>query len=165
MNADIHDNTKPLSSDERWMRAALAEAAAALEIDDVPVGAVIVHADRVIGRGYNQRELLQDPTAHAEILALTSAAEHLKSWRLTNCTMYVTLEPCVMCAGAAILARIDRIVFGTADSKAGACGSVYDITGDPRQNHHPQVDGGILEPECQTLLKSFFAAQRALGKK
>jgi tRNA(adenine34) deaminase len=165
VNTNIHDNTNRHPHDERWMRAALAEAAAAMEIDDVPVGAVIVHGERVIGRGYNQRELLQDPTAHAEMLALTSAADYLKCWRLTECTMYVTLEPCVMCAGAAVLARIDRIVFGTTDPKAGACGSVYDITGDSRQNHHPRVDGGVLEPECRTLLKTFFNAQRSLGKK
>ena len=163
--ADIDQEIGEFDRDDRWMRAALAEAKAALEADDVPVGAVIVHGDRAIGRGHNQRELLQDPTAHAEILALTSAAEHLGSWRLDGCTLYVTLEPCVMCAGAMVLARIERLVFGATDPKAGACGSLYNIPGDARLNHRVIVDRGVLERECGELLRTFFATQRSLGKK
>ncbi|MGE0482131.1 MAG: tRNA adenosine(34) deaminase TadA, partial [Phycisphaerae bacterium] len=126
------------------MRHALDEAARALESEDVPVGAVVVRDQRIIGRGWNQRERLQDPTAHAEILALTAAAQHVGHWRLENCTIYVTLEPCPMCAGALVLARIERLVFGAFDSKAGACGSLYEITRDPRLNHRLVTVGGVL---------------------
>lgn len=152
-------------SDEYFMRAALNEAAAALEHDDVPVGAVVVFENRIIGRGHNQREQLQDPTAHAEMIAITAAASHLLSWRLEGCTLYVTLEPCAMCAGAVVLARIPRLVFGAHDPKAGACGSVFNLCCDERLNHRPQVATGILQPECSGLLREFFAAQRAQGKK
>jgi tRNA(adenine34) deaminase len=152
-------------TDERFMRAALAEAEAALENDDVPVGSVIVHSGRIIGRGFNQRELLQDPTAHAEMLAMTAAAEHVKSWRLLDCTLYVTLEPCAMCAGAIVLARIPRLVFGATDPKTGACGSVFNIVSDDRLNHSVNALSGILEHDCAALLKAFFSQQRAMGKK
>ena len=147
------------------MRAAIDEACAALEAGDVPVGAVVVHRGRIIGRGHNERERLQDPTAHAEILALTAAAANMGSWRLLECTLYVTLEPCVMCAGAVVHARMDRLVFGAADPKAGACGSIYNITADPRLNHQVRTVGGVLEEACADVLRSFFKQQRALGKK
>ncbi len=151
--------------DEMMMRMALREAETAMEMDEVPVGAIVVHGDRVIGRGHNQRERLQDPTAHAEMIALTAAAAELRSWRLEGCTLYVTLEPCAMCAGAIVLARIERLVFGTDDPKAGACGSVFNIVEDRRLNHQPQMTTGILKQECGDLLRHFFARQRSLGKK
>lgn len=151
--------------DERMMRRAIAEAQRADESADVPVGAIVVHEDRIIGRGCNQRELLQDPTAHAEIIALTAAAEALGAWRLIDCTIYVTLEPCVMCAGALVNARVDRLVYGAYDPKAGACGSVYNIVEDTRLNHRLNVTSGILADECGNLLRTFFAHQRAQGKK
>ena len=151
--------------DEHFMRTALDLARTAMEAGDVPVGAVVVRGGRIIGRGHNQRELLRDPTAHAETLALTAAAEFLKSWRVSESTLYVTLEPCVMCAGAIVLARINRLVFGAADPKAGACGSIYDITGDSRLNHQVTVEGGVLGAECGAVLQSFFGRQRAMGKK
>ena len=147
-------------SDEHYMRRAVAEATAALEHDDVPVGAVVVYRDQVIGRGHNQREQLRDPTAHAEMIALTAAAEHLRQWRLDDCTLYVTLEPCTMCAGALVLARLGRLVFGAEDPKAGACGSVYSIHDDPRLNHRIPVAPGILAHEGADLLRTFFAARR-----
>ncbi len=155
----------PRETYERFMRAALDEAAAALDHDDVPVGAVVVHNGRIIGRGHNERERLQDPTAHAEILALTAAAQFVKSWRLVECDVYVTLEPCVMCAGAMVHARVRRIIFGAYDPKAGASGSVYDITGDGRLNHQPAVEGGVMENVCSRILQDFFKRQRAMGKK
>ncbi len=151
--------------DESMIRQAIAEAEAALESEDVPVGAVIVRRGAIIGRGRNQRELLQDPTAHAEMIALTAAAAALGSWRLEDCTLYVTLEPCVMCAGAIVLARIKRLVFGTFDSKAGACGSVYNIVEEGRLNHRVEVFHGVLADTCAGLLGKFFANQRAKGKK
>ncbi len=147
------------------MRAALREAQAAADADEVPVGAVVVSEERIIGRGHNQRQALVDPTAHAEMLAITAAAAHRNDWRLSGCTLYVTLEPCAMCAGAMVLARIDRVVFGTDDPKAGACGSVFTIPTDPRLNHQVAVTRGILEAECANLLRTFFARQRTLGKK
>ena len=147
------------------MHAALEEAAAAAEQDEVPVGAVVVRAGRIIGRGWNQKETLADPTAHAEMLAITAAAEFLHDWRLTHCTLYVTLEPCPMCAGAIVLARIGRVVFGTTDPKFGACGSLYSITTDPRTNHQVELMSGICESECAALLQEFFQKQRRLGKK
>jgi len=151
--------------DERIMRQAIVEAEAALESEDVPVGAVIVHKGKVIGRGRNQRELLKDPTAHAEMIALTAAADAMKAWRLEDCTLYVTLEPCVMCAGAIVLARIPRLVYGADDPKAGACGSVYNIVEEGRLNHRVTVERGVLGQECGDLLRAFFAQQRARGKK
>jgi len=161
----VADEPFTLHNDERYMRAALHEAEAALEKDEVPIGAVIVHNGRIIGRGHNQRESLRDPTAHAEILAITAAASAVGDWRLEGCTMYVTLEPCVMCAGAIVLARIPRLVFGARDPKAGACVSLYQVTEDPRLNHRVSIAEGVLAEECGDLLRQFFAAQRAMGKK
>ncbi len=147
-------------ADEEWMREALAEAREALGHGDVPIGAVVVHAGRVIGRGHNKRELLEDPTAHAEVLALREAAATLGSWRVLDSTLYVTLEPCAMCAGAIVLSRIPRVVYGTADPKAGAAGSVLDVLDDPHLNHRPQVLAGVLADECAGLLRDFFAERR-----
>ncbi|NLX12477.1 MAG: nucleoside deaminase [Phycisphaerales bacterium] len=157
----IHD--WPL--DESMIRQAIAEAQEALESEDVPVGAVVARRGSIIGRGHNQRELLQDPTAHAEMIALTAAATAMGSWRLEGCTLYVTLEPCVMCAGAIVLARIERLVFGAFDPKAGACGSVYNVVEDGRLNHRVNVTHGVLADSCADLLSRFFATQRAKGKK
>jgi len=147
------------------MQAALEEALAADEAGEVPVGAVVVREGRIIGRGHNQRETLHDPTAHAEMLAITAAASHLGDWRLSGCTLYVTLEPCAMCAGAIVLARVDRLVFATDDPKTGACGSLYTITTDPRSNHQVSVTRGVMEGPCAAVLRDFFARQRSLGKK
>ena len=143
-----------------WMEAALAEARAALDSGDVPVGAVVVRRGRIIGRGHNQRELLHDPTAHAEMIAISAAAQELRSRRLTDCDLYVTLEPCVMCAGAIVHAQIRRLVYGATDPKAGACGSLFDITTDPRLNHRVEVEPGVLEDRCARLLRDFFRARR-----
>ncbi len=152
-------------ADEAMMRHAIAEARAALDHEDVPIGAVVVQGGRIIGRGHNQREQLQDPTAHAEIIALTAAAQAVGSWRLIDCTMYVTLEPCVMCAGALVNARLTRLVYGAVDPKAGACESLFNIVADPRLNHRVQVLSGVRAGECAQLLRDFFSRQRALGKK
>lgn len=149
------------ATDEGFMRLALAEARRALEADEVPVGAVAVAEGRVVGRAHNQRELLRDPTAHAEMLALTQAAEALGRWRLTGVTLYVTLEPCAMCAGAMVLARIDRLVFGATDPKAGAVVSLYRLLADERLNHRVPSDGGVLAEECGALLQEFFRKRRA----
>ena len=147
--------------DEHGMRLALAEAEKALTHDDVPVGAVILGPEgQLVGSGHNERELLQDPSAHAEMLAIREAAAAIGHWRLLDTTLYVTLEPCAMCAGAIVLARIPRVVYGTADPKAGAAGSVLDVLAEPRLNHRPQVTGGVLQPACAALLKDFFAARR-----
>jgi tRNA(adenine34) deaminase len=146
--------------DEEYMALAIAEAQLALAHDDVPIGAVVVRDGEVIGAARNERELDQDPTAHAEILALRAAARTTGHWRILDSTLYVTLEPCAMCAGAIVLARIPRVVYGTADPKAGAAGSVLDILAEPRLNHRPEVTGGVLQPECAALLLDFFAARR-----
>ena len=146
--------------DEYFMRLALREAEAALAHDDVPIGAVVVHDGEVIGAGHNERELRQDPTAHAEVLALREAAAALGSWRVLDATLYVTLEPCAMCAGAIVLARVPRVVYGTIDPKAGAAGSVLDILAEPRLNHRPVVAGGLLAAECALLLTDFFGSRR-----
>src|SRR5688572_19852462 len=146
--------------DERFMRLALAEAELALAHDDVPVGAVLVRGGEVVGAGHNERELRQDPSAHAEMLALRAGARTLGSWRLLDCSLYVTLEPCAMCAGAIVLGRVPRVVYGTTDPKAGAAGSVLDVLAEPRLNHRPQVAGGLLALECATLLRTFFASRR-----
>jgi tRNA(adenine34) deaminase len=146
--------------DEFFMRLALREAERALEHEDVPVGAVIVSAGEVIGAGHNERELRQDPTAHAELLALREAARRLGSWRILESVLYVTLEPCAMCAGAIVLGRVTRVVYGTADPKAGAAGSVLDVLGEPRFNHRPVIGGGLLQEECVALLTGFFASRR-----
>jgi tRNA(adenine34) deaminase len=150
--------------DRRFMRQALDAARQSLDSEDVPVGAVVVHAGRVIGRGCNQREKLHDPTAHAEMLALTAAAEYLGQWRLDGCTLYVTLEPCAMCAGALVLARVQRLVYGAADPKAGACGSLFTITDDPRLNHRVDTVAGMLADEAAELLRGFFRRRRELGE-
>jgi tRNA(adenine34) deaminase len=146
--------------DEREMRLALAEAGTCLEHGDVPIGAVVTLGDEVLAASGNQRELDGDPTAHAEILALRAAAAALGSWRLEGCTLTVTLEPCAMCAGAAVLARLDRVVFGAADPKAGFAGSLGNLLEDPRLNHAVACTGGVLADECGDLLRSFFRERR-----
>lgn len=159
------DEPNPLQPHERGMRLALAEAQAAFDEGEVPVGAVILHEGRVIAAAHNQREALNDPTAHAEMVAITQAAEQLGSWRLLDCILYVTLEPCPMCAGAIVQARLPTVVYGTTDPKAGACHTLYQITQDARLNHQAAVLGGVLQEECRIILQAFFAQQRALGKK
>ena len=150
---------------EPWMKQALREAEKAFEEDEVPVGAVVVHEGKIIGRGYNQIEKLQDPTAHAEMIALTAAANHLNSRRLEDCTMYVTLEPCPMCAGALVLSRVPTLVFGAYDPKAGACGTLMNIPQDKRLNHTVHVIPGICDRESEELLKGFFGRIRTLPTK
>lgn len=168
-------------TDEYWMRYALAEARRAAEIGEVPVGAVVVLAPqqaapdapatlpvsnplpKIIGRGHNQMESLHDPTAHAELLAITAASNYLNNWRLTGTTVYVTLEPCLMCIGALILARVTRVVFGAYDDKFGACGSVYDIPWDNRFNHRIQITSRVMAEESAQLLREFFSRQRSLS--
>ncbi|HEY5311225.1 MAG TPA: tRNA adenosine(34) deaminase TadA [Pirellulales bacterium] len=147
------------------MRLALAEAEQAAAEDEVPVGAVIVHQQRVIASAHNQRESLRDPTAHAEMIAITQAAQALASWRLEDCWLYVTLEPCPMCAGAIVQARIPWVVYGAADPKAGAVESLYRLLGDARLNHRCQTISGLLAEPCGALLAQFFRAKRELGKK
>ena len=142
------------------MRLALREAERAMEHDDVPIGAVVVHDGEVLATGRNEREERRDPTAHAEVLALREAAEKLGSWRVLDSVLYVTLEPCAMCAGAIVLARVPRVVFGAWDPKAGAAGSVLDVLAQPQLNHRPDVSGGLLAEECGALLSSFFAGRR-----
>ncbi len=146
--------------DEYFMRLALREAERALEHDDVPIGAVVVHGGEVIAAAPNERELRGDPTAHAEMLVLRRASEKLGGWRLLDTILYVTLEPCAMCAGAIVLARVPRVVFGTVDPKAGAVGSVLDVLSEPRLNHRPEVAGGLLAEDCADLLRAFFSARR-----
>jgi tRNA(adenine34) deaminase len=146
--------------DDYFMRLALREADRALEHEDVPIGAVLVGDGEVVAAAHNERELRQDPTAHAEIIALREAAQAAGTWRLLETVLYVTLEPCAMCAGAIVLARVPRVVYGASDPKAGACGSVLDVLGEPRLNHRPDVAGGLLAPECGGLLSSFFASRR-----
>jgi tRNA(adenine34) deaminase len=152
-------------NDRHFMREALELARRALETEDVPVGALVERDGRIIGRGWNQREALQDPTAHAEMLALSAAAADVGHWRLEDCTLYVTLEPCPMCAGALVAGRVRRVVFGAFDPKAGACGSLFRITEDPRLNHRLQTVGGVLAEPCAELLREFFRKRRAAGEK
>ena len=148
------------------MELALAEAAAAAAEDEVPVGAVVVQPDRgVVGRGHNMREQLTDPTAHAEMIAITQAARAVGSWRLEKCVLYVTLEPCPMCAGAVVQARLPLVVYGCTDPKAGACHTLYQIPSDPRLNHRCQIIGGVLADRCAATLTDFFTRKRAMGKK
>lgn len=162
-----------MTEDERWMEEALREGEKCLaadrpskiqnpnsKIEDVPVGAVCIYDGEIIGRGHNRREADGDPTAHAEMIALREAASHLKQWRLDGVSLYVTLEPCAMCAGAIWLARVERVVFGAWEPKTGACGSVFDILRDPRINYRPQVRGGVLADESSSLLREFFERQR-----
>jgi tRNA(adenine34) deaminase len=152
----------PLSihSDEFFMKQALLEAERAFEEDEVPVGAVVVHENHVIGRAHNQRECLKDPTAHAEILALTQAAAALNSWRLAGATVYVTLEPCPMCAGALVNARIQRLVYGADDAKAGACGTLWNLVQSEKLNHRMEVARGLMAEESRRLLQEFFRRKR-----
>lgn len=146
--------------DRRFMEDALRLAERALDSADVPVGAIVVRDDRIIGRGYNQREHLQDPTAHAEMIALSAAAAHVGHWRLERCTLYVTLEPCAMCAGALVLARLPRLVFAASDPKAGACGSLFTIQSDARLNHRIETTSGVLADRAAELLRAFFRERR-----
>lgn len=149
-----------LDDNLRYMQLALRQAQAALEEGEVPVGCVIVHDGEVIGRAHNQRETLQDPTAHAEVLAITQAAAHLGSWRLENTRMYVTLEPCPMCAGAILLARIPEVYYGATDPKAGCCGTLMNLLDDPRFNHRVALYPGLLAEECGSVLSAFFRTIR-----
>jgi tRNA(adenine34) deaminase len=150
-----------MTEHEHWMEFALKEAHIALEEDEVPVGAVIVWENKIIGRGHNQIEKLQDPTAHAEMIAITAAAAHLNSRRLENCTLYVTLEPCPMCAGAIVLARLPRLAFGAFDPKAGACSTLYNIVSDGKLNHRVETLSGVLGEKCSEVLKEFFVRVRS----
>ncbi len=150
---------------EHFMRLALEEAERAYQEDEAPIGAVIVHENRIIASAHNQREQLNDPTAHAEMIAITQAAEALRCWRLEGCTLYVTLEPCPMCAGAIVQARIPVVVYGAADPKAGAVRTLYKLLDDPRLNHRCQIVPDVLGEACGRILTQFFQQQRRLGKK
>lgn len=150
---------------DAWMRDAIVEASASRAGDDVPVGALVLDpAGVILGRGHNEREATGDPTAHAEVVALRAAATALGAWRLDGCTLVVTLEPCTMCAGALVLARVARLVFGADDPKAGAAGSLWDVVRDRRLNHRPEVVGGVLVEDCAALLQDFFRTQREAGR-
>jgi tRNA(adenine34) deaminase len=149
------------NDDAQWMYEALKEAQRAYEEDEVPVGAIIVHNNKIIGRGHNQTEQLKDPTAHAEIIAISAAVNYLNSWRLTDASVYISLEPCLMCTGALVLSRIDRLIFATYDEKFGACGSVYNVPKDNKFNHTFKVTAGVLAEESQQLLQSFFRHKRS----
>ncbi len=151
--------------DEHYMKLALEQARQAVEADEVPVGAVIVHGQRTVAMAHNQREQLNDSTAHAEMIAITQAAEAIGNWRLENCTIYVTLEPCLMCAGAILQARLGRLVYGAADPKAGAVESLFQTMADSRLNHQVETTSGVLAQACGEILSRFFQAQRAQGKK
>ena len=155
---------KITKEDEQFMQLAIDQAKIAEENGDVPIGAVVVHKNQIIAKAYNQREQLKDPTAHAEIIALTQAAAALENWHLNGCTMYVTLEPCPMCAGALVLARIDRLVYGCDDPKTGAVKSLYNIVTDSRLNHRLEVTSGVLEEQCREQLQEFFAKRRIENK-
>ncbi len=148
------------AADERWMRLALEQAAQAATLGEVPVGAVAVHEGRVIGAGFNRKEADQDPTAHAEMIALRQAADHLGNWRLIGVTLYVTLEPCPMCAGAMIQGRLERLVYGAPDTRFGADGTIIDVLGEPRFNHRVAITSGVLEDEAAALLQGFFRSLR-----
>lgn len=150
---------------ERWMQVALSEARRAYALDEVPIGAVLVRDGAILASGHNERISHCDPTAHAELVVIRRAATIVKDWRLEGCTLYTTLEPCPMCAGAIVLARIPTVVFGAPDPKAGACGTLFNLTNDARLNHRCQVIGGVLADECGVVLTQFFQEQRAKGKK
>jgi tRNA(adenine34) deaminase len=152
--------TRMVSLDESFMRKALAEAKQAAEAGEVPIGCVMVHEGVIVARAHNRRETWNDPTAHAELIALREAARKLGRWRLTGATLYVTAEPCAMCAGALVLARVDRLVYGCDDPKAGACGSVFDIVREPQLNHRIKVVSGVLAEDCGQVLKEFFTHRR-----
>jgi tRNA(adenine34) deaminase len=158
-----HNPRIMFDSNVRYMEYAIREARAALEHDEVPVGCVIVHENRIVGKAHNMRETLQDPTAHAEVLAITQAAAALQSWRLEGAKLYVTLEPCPMCAGAIILSRVAEVYFGAFDPKAGACGTLMNLLEDKRFNHQPKVTSGLLADECAALLTDFFRNIRRRG--
>ena len=143
-----------------WMKQALIQAQKAFEAEEIPIGAIVVHNGKIIGRGYNQREQLNDPTAHAEIIAITAAANTIGDWRLNNCSLYVTKEPCPMCAGAIINSRLEMVIFGTYDEETGCCGSLYQLCGDPRFKTKVAVKGGILEKESLSLIQDFFNVRR-----
>ena len=149
----------------RFMYAALQEAERAFEEGEVPVGAVVVHKNKIIGRGYNQVEKLKDATAHAEMIAITAASNHLKSWRLNECSIYVTLEPCIMCTGALLSSRIDNLYFAASDSKFGACGSVHHLAEESKTNHKIKVYSGLLAKESEELLKHFFNKKRNISRR
>ncbi|MFZ1080831.1 MAG: tRNA adenosine(34) deaminase TadA [Candidatus Kryptoniota bacterium] len=149
-----------MTDHQRFMSVALKEAEAAYKQNEVPVGAVIVKGDVIIARAHNQVEMLQDPTAHAEIIAIGAAANHLGGWRLNGCTLYVTLEPCVMCAGAIVLSRLDRIVFGAYDPKMGACSTLYNVVQDERLNHRVEIIAGVMDDDAKLLLREFFEKKR-----
>lgn len=155
----------PLQPHDIWMKRALDQAVIAYDHGEVPVGAIIVQSGRIIAEAYNQRETLNDPTAHAEMIAITQAAENLGSWRLLDCTLYVTLEPCPMCAGAIVQSRIPCVIYGATDPKGGACDTLFNITSDIRLNHQATVLGGVMKEDCGAILTQFFREQRALGKK
>ena len=150
---------------EKWMKLAFREAEKAFEKDEVPVGAVVVQNEIIIGRGFNQCESLNDPTAHAEIIAITSAANTIKNWRLEDCSLFVTKEPCPMCAGALINSRISKIIFGMYDEKEGCCGSLYQLCRDPRFKHQLSVKGGVLESPCTLIIQEFFKNKREKNRK
>ena len=167
MNTDSDGPTRDsiaMQMDQQWMRRALEMARAAEQSDEVPVGAVIVRNNEIIGAAGNQRESLRDPTAHAEMIAITQAAASMGDWRLGGATLYVTLEPCVMCAGAILQARVERVVFGASDPKGGAVETLFQVLRDPRLNHQCEVTGGVLSEPCGNLLSEFFAAKRAAGR-
>ncbi len=155
----------PLQPHDVWMKRALDQAVTAYDHGEVPVGAIIVHQERVIAEAYNQRETLNDPTAHAEMIAITQAAEALNSWRLLGCTLYVTLEPCPMCAGAIVQSRLPFVVYGATDAKGGACDTLFQITGDIRLNHQAAVLGGVMQDDSKALLQQFFRERRLAAKK
>ena len=169
--AMAHNLSAAAPSHEEFMRQALREAEAALAEDEVPIGAIIVYDDartnspRVIAAAHNQREQLRDPTAHAEMIAITQAAQALSNWRLEHCTLYVTLEPCPMCAGAIVLARMPRVVYGAADPKAGAANTLFQLLNDPRLNHRAEVISGVLSESCGQVLSKFFAGKRGNAKR
>ncbi len=156
--------TEPDDFDREMMARALELARQAVNLGEIPVGAVIVHDGKVIAEAFNLRETTHDPTAHAERLAITAAGQALGTWRLEGCTMYVTLEPCAMCAGAIVQSRLDRVVYGTADPKAGACTSLFRLVSDPRLNHRAALSVGVLERECGEILKQFFQERRGSSK-
>ncbi len=151
-------------NDQKWMSIALELARKAADLDEVPVGAVVVHEEQVIGHGFNRRESDRDPLAHAELLAINEAAKKLDRWRLFDCTLYITLEPCLMCAGAIVNSRVSRVVFGASDLKAGAVVSLYQTLNDSRLNHRPEITTGVLATECGTILSDFFRRKRDLQR-
>ena len=155
---------KQYEEDERWMALALEQAQLAADKGEVPVGAVVIHGEKVIAKTHNLRESNKDPLAHAELLAIADAAKLLGRWRLIECTLFVTLEPCPMCAGAIVNSRLDRIVYGTGDPRAGACGTIFNIVEDERLNHRPEVVRGVLKEPCSQILSKFFKDLRAKRK-